>query len=242
MSNAALESTGPSDSAAEKQWWLARQGVADGPHSCAYITASLRTKTLAPETLACLVGAQEWKPLTDWPDFGYTPAPQPPPIPPQSRPATISGNPFTNPALPSMANWLCVYCLLWRPVVSVFGLLNTFDAPASWFVVPSTSIFLTTSFLIGGVLLRNGRRHGATIVKVTLWVALGLTLFFILVVFAVAAANQANASGTAAPSTPAVQSAAESLMGLLWLFEIVFQIVAVIWLHRNDGLLPNVGR
>ena len=112
MTDSISQPSGPSDSTSNKQWWLAIQGVADGPHSVAYITASLRTKTFAPETLACLVGAQEWKPLADWPDFGHKPAPQPPPIPPQSSPGTVSGNPFIDPSLPSMANWICVYCLL----------------------------------------------------------------------------------------------------------------------------------
>ena len=240
MESALPESSEPLEPTPEKRWWLAIRGVAEGPYTAGYITVALRTRSLPPETPACLVGTQEWKPLTNWEAFGLTPAPSPPPVPPPLDNATPNDNPFIDAALPSMANWLWVYCVIWRPVVSIFALLNWAYSPVIVLLAPSTSLFATAAFVTGGVLLRKRRKSGVTIIQVTLWITLSVTVLIVLgMLLTMANAGPQDASG--GPSQPGAptQSAAGPLMLLLWLLELGFQVVAVVWLHRNGSSLPG---
>jgi hypothetical protein len=243
MAGTLSESDGAPVTGSEKRWWLAIRGVAEGPYTAAYVTASLRTNSVPPDTLACLVGTQEWKALTTWTEFGTSPALSPPPVPQLPPPQTFGDSPFTNASLPSMANWLCLYCILWRPVVSIFALLNWIESPAIILLTPPTSLIATAALMTGGIRLRQRRRSGVTIIKVTLWVSLGVTTLFILAMLVAifASTGNANPQETPVPMPQAVapsESAAGALMLLIWLLELAFQVYAVVWLSRNSSLLP----
>jgi hypothetical protein len=240
MTSALPESSEPLETTPEKRWWLAIRGVAEGPYTAGYITVSLRTRSLAPDTPACLVGTQEWKAITNWETFGLSPSPLPPPVPPPLANSTPNDNPFINPALPSMANWLWVYCVIWRPVVSIFALLNWPYSPAIVVLAPSTSLLATAAFVTGGVLLRKRRKSGVTIIQVTLWIALAVTVLFVLgALLSIANAGSPEKSGVPSQSGAPTQSGAGPLMILLWLLELGFQVPAVVWLHRHGSSLPN---
>jgi hypothetical protein len=238
MTSALPESAGASP---ERNWWLAIRGVAKGPYTAGYITIALRTKSVPPDTHACLVGTQEWRPITNWDEFGPNPAPAPPPIPPHLSPVTPNDNPFFNPNLPPMANWLWVYCVIWRPVVSIFALLNWAYSPAIVVLAPPTSVLATAAFVTGGILLRKRRKNGVTIIQVTLWICLVVTVLIVLgALVSIANSSPPDTSGvppqTGAPTPPA----AGALMFPLWLLELGFQVTTVIWLHRNRSSLEYV--
>jgi hypothetical protein len=238
MTSALPESSGASP---ERTWWLAIRGVAKGPYTAGYITIALRTKSVSPDTHACLVGTQEWRPITDWQEFGPNPAPVPPPVPPHLSRVTPSDNPFFNPNLPPMANWLWVYCVIWRPVISIFALLNWPSSPSIVLLAPSTSVLATAAFVTGGILLRKRRQSGVTIIQVTLWICLVVTVLFVLgVLLSIGNASPPDTSSMRSQPGAPTQSATESLTVLLWLLELGFQIPAVIWLHRNRTSLPYV--
>ena len=63
------------------RWWLLIDGRPEGPHSQAYILACLNAAQLRGDTLACLDGGQDWKPLSTWPQFAAFPPPLPVPPP-----------------------------------------------------------------------------------------------------------------------------------------------------------------
>ncbi len=240
MTSALPESSEPPEAASEERWWLAIRGVAEGPYTAGYITIALRTRSVAAETPACQVGTQEWKPLTNWEAFGLNPAPSPPPVPLQFGSETPNDNPFISPALPSMVNWLWGYCVIWRPAVSIFALLNWAYSPAIVLLAPSTSLLATAALVTGGVLLRYRRKSGVTIIQVTLWIALAVTVLFVLgALLSIATAGPPETSGVPAQPGAQTQSAAGPLMVLLWLLELGFQVPAVIWLHRNGSSLPG---
>jgi hypothetical protein len=150
-----------------------------------------------------------------------------------------NANPFFNATLPPMANWLWVYCVIWRPVVSIFALLNFSNSPAIVVLAPSTSLLATAAFVTGGVLLRGRRKSGVTIIQVTLWIALAVTVLIVLgALLSIANSSPQDASGLPSQTAASTQSAAGPLMILLWLLELAFQVTAVIWLHRHGSSLP----
>lgn len=77
-----------------RQWWLSNQGKPTGPHPEAYIVSGLRTGAISPQTYACAVGGQQWRRLSEWPEFSSawsTPpiaTPPPPPSPAQESGAS----------------------------------------------------------------------------------------------------------------------------------------------------------
>jgi hypothetical protein len=232
-----MSTTPETEPAQEKKWWLAIGGVAQGPYTAAYINVSLRTKTLVPEISACLVGTQEWRPITSWAEFGMSPVP--PPVPPSLK-SSASQNPFIDPDLPSMANWLCIYCLGWRPLMSVFALLTWTSSPVIVLISPPTSLLATAAFVTGGIYLRKHRKRGLTIIKVTIWAVLALTGLFILSFAALFFLAILAGSAASEPGAQSHSGAGEAgaLMPLFWLLEVGFQIPALQWLQRNNHSLP----
>jgi hypothetical protein len=53
----------------DPKWWISEDGSPRGPHSTAYIIARLLTSTITAETLACLAGTEEWRPVARWSTF-----------------------------------------------------------------------------------------------------------------------------------------------------------------------------
>lgn len=67
-----------------QHWWITENGQAAGPYSRAYVQAALRSGTLTPETLVCLVGTTQWRPCSDWPPLARLV----PPVPQTASPST----------------------------------------------------------------------------------------------------------------------------------------------------------
>lgn len=77
------------------RWWLSTAGKAEGPYTESYIRAGLKTNTIASNVYSCPVGGQEWKAVSEWPEFaGACSANTPPPPPDHTRPTKPSWNPL----------------------------------------------------------------------------------------------------------------------------------------------------
>src|ERR1700722_11092877 len=113
----------PPEPANEKKWWIANRGLADGPFNETYVVTALKMHLIQPTTLACPVGAQQWKPVSDCPEFAEIAAAVPPPLPPAlpGHPLDVCLPLLTNPALPKMANWISIYCIAVTPILWAFN-------------------------------------------------------------------------------------------------------------------------
>lgn len=99
------------------EWWLLNQGTPEGPYGEAYVIAGLRTGVIFPQTQACPAGAQEWKPLGEWPAFASVCATLPPPLPPSD--SAVKRRPSWNPY--ALA-WLGL--LFWPAWTGIMAALN----------------------------------------------------------------------------------------------------------------------
>jgi GYF domain 2 len=235
---------------AEKRWWVAIRQKAEGPYTAEQILSFVQTSAIPADAQACLFGTRQWAPLSDWPDFNDASALVPPPIPPSIE--LVDSHPLTSRQLPSMANCICVYCIGLRPVISGFGILAammtagsgpsgrmTADDIAGFVVFAFTTLAITTALVMGGVLLRHLRESGPTIIKFAIWTSLGcVALVSAFAVLSAMASSNAQQPPTSAPST----TAGGLFVLLVYLLELAFQIIAVIWLHRHSKSLPFVAR
>ena len=124
------------------KWWLAVDGETKGPYNQAYAVAMLKSAKIDGTTLACPEGGQQWKPLSDWPAFadavGQTASPPTTAGAAESQvssatpatPAAVYAEPakgdddsrlLTNPQLPSMANWICIYSIAISPLLWILA-------------------------------------------------------------------------------------------------------------------------
>jgi hypothetical protein len=202
------------------------------------------------------VGGQEWKPVGDWPALAAAVAPTAPTMQPVLPQATVSAIApvLTNPLLPSMANWICAYAILLSPflwVVQNFSCCVTFSSPygegsgfdeahvalaaLDWLSALGVVILL----FVGGIRLKALRRSGVSILKAALWGSLGRVAVILLghIVLGVIAGVFAAPPVETTSSTTAQEliSFASVILGVA---ELAFQIVALIWLHRNTPNLP----
>jgi hypothetical protein len=240
----------PSEPSAEKQWWVAIRQQAEGPYVTDQVSASLRTGAIPPDAHACLVGTRRWAPLSDWPEFAEVASLAPPPLPPSAELA--NSHPLTNRRLPSMANWICVYCIALRPVICALGIVAAIMSGGSGvsghltaedvlgllvFAVPAMAT--TIAMVLGGVRLRNLRESGPTLIKAAIWASLGCfaLAFALSVLLAMTSHNTQQAPNAASATT-----GAELFVLLVYLLELVFQILGLIWLHRHGKSLPFVAR
>jgi len=74
----------------QKTWWIEANGKHIGPFSIETVRSHLADSEVAPSTLACPVGGDEWKPLTDWTEFTVeteteSEPPPPPPLPTKAK-------------------------------------------------------------------------------------------------------------------------------------------------------------
>jgi hypothetical protein len=216
MTSIPQESSRRPEAADPKIWWLAIRGGTEGPYTAGFIIASLRSGTIARDTQACLEGTQHWRPLAQWAEFDERSEPNTrPPLPPPGE--IVDDRMVTNPNLPRMANWICIYCIVARPILSVNWLITS--AIGHYTLGPVEfllSISMTVVLLIGGIRLRNRRKNAPTIIKIGMWLSIAS------VVFALQVCVRAGSFPT-----------------LLYLCELAFQVIAVIWLHRHGRSLAE---
>jgi len=241
------------ESPEEKTWWLVVGGVAQGPHPAEAINCLLLAGTITRQTLACRAGTQVWRPLADWPELQDPSLPAPPPLPPPLPGASSNSHPLTNPRLPTMANAICVYGLLARPVICGIGLLAallggrvtaTAEDMISFLVMVGFSLSITTLLFVGGLRLRDLRAGGSTMIRTAIWFSLAGTALAIFVILLVALASTPVSPDAqqAAASAPPAETMGSLFFLLVWLLELGFQIAALVWLSRYGRTLPYVAR
>ena len=231
------------------QWWLAKNGMAEGPLSHQQIRDALQSSKISSADFAYSSDSKEWKPLSAWSEFvsGSEEATlQSPPAPPvESCPIEPL---ITNPRLPAMANWICIYTLQISPwlwcfyVVSqmTYGTVLDEKDPLmgleafAMFVSMLVSLGVTISLFIGGARLRALSRSGPNIIILSIVVATAVHLLLSLWgIGIIAMADQSNF----ASKTVAVE--------LINYFEVIvelcewaFLLTTLFWLRRNAQFLP----
>jgi hypothetical protein len=234
------------------RWWLSTDGVSQGPYNHAYIVACLKTGQFGGTTLVCPEGGQQWKPIVEWPAFAVVLAHSstPPSATAQPFVAQLSDEPtrdgddglVTNRRLPTMANWICVYCIVVSPSLCVIDIASTlatgFQSSAEVFfgvLFTAISTLVTVMLFVGGLHLRNLRSSGPRFIKAGLWTSLAtfvLAIPIMLIAFAVSAA---------APEEPAPLTPFDAIMCLLYpayVAAMVFHVVSLVWLTKNIKQLP----
>jgi len=251
------------DQATVKRWWLALNGQTDGPRTQAFIAAGLQSGNLNRTTLCCLEGEAEWKPLTAWAEFATvanaTSAPPPPtfgsaslPPPPDFGQGKLNhpgyDNLLTNPRLPKMANWICIFTILLLPLYWVFDALESlvtmsslppqFDSNIALFVftflIGGPLTLAITAFLVaGGLRLRDLRASGLRIIRIGIWCDLGFMAIELLVGLILILAMD-----TQEVTMNGGVLLIEFVTMLLGLSAFAFEVLALVWLTKHASDLP----
>lgn len=249
------------------RWWLAVNGKAEGPFTMEEISLRLRSGQIAASTPACAEGMTEWKPIASWPDLATTipranspigPPPAPPPFPnaaPSAAPHSSASEPvLTNPLLPQMANWICIYSIGISPALWFFQHMlccidGTFADNSDFAAlnillqgVDTLKSFAVTILLfVGGARLRRLRASGASLIRIGLWIGLvGGTVLVALGLFGGFVLAMSSDVGETAQASP--EDAAAALVQAAQIFvgfcEMLFMIFSLIWLTRHQRELP----
>lgn len=230
----------------DSRWWLSTQGKAEGPYSKSYVLAALMTNSIPAATYACPIGGTEWKLISDWPTF--VEAVGSIPVVALPNPASQDDSPLTNPRLPTVANWICIYAIVVSPALWVFATLSSFASGFSYreesrlfpieclltLLSVFVSFILTLLVMYGGLQLRSLRPIGPTIIKAVILtnLAIGFLIFAIAIGFALVASENDLAASTPAGEVISFFSI------FIALVDMAFEIMAVIWLFRNSKVLP----
>lgn len=241
------------------RWWLAVDGKPEGPHSYAYVLAALQSGQVSPDALACPDGAQDWQPLKSYSEFASRPNATIPPSPdvagrarasvaPQAEDMTDAG------VMPQMYNWICTYSLFVVPIYWLASHLTcclyqpTFHEESGFFNVEILMLVLdelgsfvfAVLFAFAGWKLRALRRSGVSLFQIAFWSNLGFNVFYFLsdvVLYAIASASLidhfAPEADTAVITILVFVAALLIASGMF-----AFEVVAMIWLHRNRSRLP----
>ena len=243
-SNKSIEST-------QGRWWLAKNGQPEGPLSQQEVYDALKANNVSSSDYAYSAGERVWKPLSACNEFESgteDSALKVPPVPPVD---SYRIEPlFTNFRLPLMANGICIYTLLVSPWLWWFytasymtsGTILGENAPLVGvealvlFINMLASVAITVSLFIGGMRLKAMRRSGPTIIilSIVAATAVHLLLFFWLIVLVVMS-DQVNF----APKTVAVELI-DYFVVIVELCEATFMIITLLWLRRNERLLPLI--
>lgn len=246
-----MEQEKPRSSGNASQWWLSTEGKAEGPFTESYILAGLKTDTIPPDAHACPVGGQEWKSVAVWPAFADAIVPTAfasPPVPPPRSGAGSNDPMLTNPQLPQMANWICVYTILVSPVLWLLSNMScvftgsTFDPDSDLFgfevvmlgLEAIATLAITVTLFIGGLRLKCLKASGLKLIKIALWADLALIplaiLLFLPLVFVADKRDWAEST------------TAQDLIGFAvfcgGLIVFAFEILSLVWLYRNGNALP----
>lgn len=229
------------------QWWLAKNGGVEGPLSHQDISDALKSNRIRSADYAYSSDEKEWKPLSAWSEFeSEESALQPPSVPPvESYPIEPL---ITNPRLPAMANWICIYTLQISPwlwffyVISqmTYGTVLAENAPLmgvealAIFVSMLASLGVTISLFIGGGRLRALSRSGPNIIVLSIVVATAINLLLFLWGMGIfAMADQIHfASKTVAAEL------IDYFVGIVGICEWAFMLTSLFWLRRNARFLP----
>ena len=233
----------------QSQWWLAKNGMAEGPLSHQEISNALESNKISLAVYAYSSDEQEWRPLSAWSAFesgAEDGALQPPPAPPVE---SYSIEPLiTNPRLSPMANWICIYTLQISPwlwcLYTISGMISgtTLGENAPLMGVEAlammigmlVSLGVTISLFIGGARLRALSRSGPNIIILSIVVATSVHLLLFLGMMVVVVMTDQNSF---ASKTVAVDLI-DYFVGLVGICESAFLLTAFFWLRRNARFLP----
>lgn len=231
------------------QWWLAKNGEAEGPLSYQEISDGLNSSRIRSSDYAYSSGGKEWKPLSAWSELESGPEEsglQSPPTPPvDSYPIEPL---LTNPRLPAMANWICIYTLqispwLWclytfSEIISGTALKEKaplMGVEALTMVISMlVSLGVTISLFIGGIRLRALSRSGPNIIILSIVVATAAHLLLSLGVMMIIAMTDQNSFTS---KTVAVELIDYFIL-IVALCEGAFLLTSLFWLRRNARFLP----
>lgn len=220
---------------------------------------SLENGAITPKTLACPVGGNQWKPLGQWPAFEsfldrqHDENLKPPPLPPRRR----GWNPLgwlwrwvANPRLPTMANWIWLYCLGIVPEVAILSHLATgvgsgtppeskaYMLQCTWdILLLLVDIPVVILLVTGGLQLKRLRASAASVLKAGFAASLGVAGFKIL---GTALTNSVKAAIAPLPPVDFPKWGLALVLLLLagYVACIVFEISSLVWLHRHAKELP----
>jgi len=233
----------------QSQWWLAKNGRAEGPLSHQEFSDALKSNRISSTDYAYSSGGKEWKPLSAWSEFESGTAEstlQSPPAPPvDSYPIEPL---LTNPRLPPMGNWICIYTLQISPwlwclyIVSemISGTALNEKAPLmgvealAMIISMLVSLGVTISLFIGGVRLRALSRSGPNIIILSIVIATAAHLLLSLGAMAIIAMTDQN---NFASKTVAVELIDYFIL-IAALCEGAYLLTSLFWLRRNARFLP----
>lgn len=160
----------------------------------------------------------------------------------------VSDNLPTNPQLPPMANWICIYAIAVSPALWLIGTMaglmagpsfhedsNLFGAEILLLLLETAvSLAITVVLFLGGIWLRSLRRSGPILLKVGLWAGFGwLALYLLIFTFMCVVAEE---SDWAKPTTGA--EIVSFLVLCVAVFLLTFDVIVLVWLHRFGNTLP----
>jgi len=238
------------------QWWLVTDDKPEGPHSNAYVLAALQSGRVFPDTLACPDGGQDWQPLKSYSEFAHAAVPSSPSatdqVPtgfaPQSKGVTDAG------AMPQMYNLICTYSLFVVPIYWLVGHLSCcmyeplFHEDSGFSAIEGlmllldefASLILTALFAFAGWNFRSLRRLGVSLFQIAFWSNLGFNVLLLLstvVVLAIASASQIDHFAPES-DTAVISLLVDVTFLLIGSLMFAFEVVAMVWLHRNRAQLP----
>lgn len=230
-------------------WWLAKNGEAEGPLSHQEISDALKSKRVSSADYAYSSDQKEWKPLAVWSEFESgteESALQPPPAPPLD--SYYLEPLFTNPRLPTMANWICIYTLQISPwlwclyTVSevLSGTALNEKAPLmgvealAMIISILVSLGVTFSLFIGGIRLRALSRLGSNIIILSIVVATAAHLLLILGMMGIGLMADQNDFASKSVSVELI----DYFVLIVALCEGAFMLTSLFWLRRNARFLP----
>ncbi|WP_417377900.1 DUF4339 domain-containing protein [Gimesia sp.] len=233
----------------QSQWWLAKNGEAEGPLSHQEISDALKANRISSVDYAYSSAEKQWKPLSNWDEFETgaeeSALQHPPTLPVDSYHIEPL---ITNPRLPAMANWICIYTLqispwlwcLYTASEMISGTTLDENAPLvgvealAMFVTILVSLGVTISLFIGGARLRALSRSGPTIIMLSIVFAIAVHLLLFLGMMVVITMTDQN---NFASKTVAVELI-DFFVGIVGLCESAFLLTAFFWLRRNARYLP----
>jgi GYF domain 2 len=222
----------PPETADEKRWWIAIRQVAQGPFDATYIITAMKRGLIQRTALACPVGSQRWRPVSDCPEFAEIAVP--PPLPPVLRNPDARQPLLTNPTLPTMSNLISVYCIAITPILWAFNNLSGMTYFDFGVLGPLVSTAVTALLIVGGLRFRALRPSGLTIIKTAFgidMVIFGLSMLMVLLSTAFST-NTGVAPSQAQNPIPEI-SPVTVLARLIGLGAYSFELIGLVWLHRQ---------
>lgn len=235
-----------------KRWWLAVNGRADGPRTATFINAALQSGQIDSTTEVCPEGGAEWIPLTACSEFACTSTNGSAPLIPRSpSPSVVHSaahdNLVTNAAFPQMANWICMFVIVFLPLYWVFGALASiamlgptelefaFTLYGLLFRGPIT-LALTIALAISGLRLRDLRASGLRFLKFSLLADVGFAVVNLLLSIILAVVITMRSGAEAEPSGLAMFF--DVVLTFIGVVSFAFEIIAFLWLQKHETSLP----